>query len=119
MDHKTTVEQLKQKVKKFCDDRSWDQYHNAKDLAIGIITESSELLEHFRFKNEKEVAALFKNKKNKQEITEELIDIFHTILRFAQKFNIDLSEQLDKKMRKNEKKHPVKTWKMRNRKRAR
>ena len=49
---KTTIYDLKTRVKKFCDQRDWDQYHNAKDLAIGIITESAELLEHFRFNSE-------------------------------------------------------------------
>ena len=55
MDHETNIQALKEKVKLFCEERDWDQYHNAKDLAIGIITESSELLEHFRFKSEKEI----------------------------------------------------------------
>ena len=58
MDDKTTIQDLKEKVKKFCEDRDWDKYHNAKDLAIGIITESSELLEKFRFKSEKEIEKL-------------------------------------------------------------
>ena len=43
-DKKTNIQELKEKVKKFSEDRDWDQFHNAKDLAIGIITESSELL---------------------------------------------------------------------------
>ncbi len=50
MDHNTNIQELKQKVKDFCDERDWDQYHNAKELAIGIVTEASELLDHFRFK---------------------------------------------------------------------
>ena len=51
MDKNTTIQELKEKVRMFCEKRDWDQYHNAKDLSIGIITESSELLEFFRFKN--------------------------------------------------------------------
>jgi len=65
MDQKTTIEDLKKKVQSFCETRDWDQYHNAKDLAIGIITEASELLEHFRFKNEKEIEQFFRNPKKK------------------------------------------------------
>jgi hypothetical protein len=42
MDDKTTIQELKDKVRKFCEDRDWDKYHNPKDLAIGIITEASE-----------------------------------------------------------------------------
>ena len=51
MDNETSINELKDKIKKFCEDRDWDQYHNAKELAIGIVTESSELLQHFRFKS--------------------------------------------------------------------
>lgn len=53
-DDNTSVYELKELIRKFCEQRDWDQYHNPKDLAIGIVTEASELLEHFRFKSEKE-----------------------------------------------------------------
>ena len=59
MDSKTTVQELKERIKFFCEERDWDQFHDAKELSIGIITEASELLEHFRFKSKKEVEDLF------------------------------------------------------------
>jgi hypothetical protein len=46
-----------------------------KNFAIGVITEASELLEHFRFKNEKEIAEMLKNKAKKEEIEDELADL--------------------------------------------
>ena len=54
MDDKTTINDLKERIRLFCEERDWDRYHNAKDLAIGIITEAAELLEHFRFKSNEE-----------------------------------------------------------------
>jgi len=107
MDEKSNIKELKILVKKFCEERDWNQYHNAKDLAIGIITESSELLEHFRFKSIEEVDELFYNKSKRKEISEELVDIFYFILRFAEKYNIDLSEELQEKIKKNIKKYPI------------
>lgn len=115
-DHETKVHELKDKVKKFCDDRDWDQYHGAKDLAIGIITESAELLEHFRWKSEKEVNELFDKGEKKEEIEDEMADILYFLLRLAQRYGIDLSEVLEKKMRKNEKKYPVEKYKGSNKK---
>ena len=106
-DHKTNISVLKEKIKKFCEDRDWDQYHSAKELAIGVITEASELLVHFRFKSEKEVEDLFKNKDKRQEITEEMADVLYFLVRLAQKYNIDLTAELNKKMEKNEKRYPV------------
>ena len=107
MDSKTTVTDLKRKVQKFCDDRNWDRYHNAKDLAIGIITEASELLVQFRFKSEKEVEKLFKSPQTRTAICDEVVDILHTVLRFSQKYGIDLATELDRKMKKNGIKYPV------------
>ncbi len=116
MDHKTNINELKEKVKTFCDERDWDQYHNAKDLTIGIITEVSELLEHFRFKSEKEVESMFHDLKKRKEITEEMADVFYFLLRLAQRYNIDLTTEFDNKMKKNEQKYPVETVKGLNKK---
>src|SRR3989344_6558597 len=106
MDSQTSIQELKEKVKKFCEDRDWDQFHNAKELAIGITTESSELLDIFRFKSEEEINNMFKTEKREQ-ISEELADTLYFILRLAQKYNIDLTTELYKKMEKNHKKYPV------------
>jgi len=115
MDNKTNITELKEKIKKFCGERDWDQYHNAKELAIGVVTEASELLEHFRFKSEKEIEEMFKNSKREQ-ISEELADTLYFILRLAQKYNIDLTTELYKKMEKNHKKYPVEKVKGSNKK---
>ena len=107
MDHKTNINELKEQVKHFCEERDWDQYHNAKDLAIGIITESSELLEHFRFKSQKEITEMFKNKEKRKEISEEMADILYFLVRLAQKYDVDLTTELSEKMKKNEKRYPI------------
>ena len=107
MDEHATVEQLKAKVKKFCEARDWDQFHGPKDLAIGIITESSELLEHFRFKTDEQSKSALQKKTEKKEIEEELADILFFVLRFAQRFEIDLTSILDLKIKKNEKYYPI------------
>ena len=43
--------ELNQLIRDFCEDRDWDQFHSIKDLAIGLSTESNELLQLFRFKD--------------------------------------------------------------------
>lgn len=116
MDEKTNVQNLKEKVKKFCDDRDWGQFHNPKDLAIGLSTESNELLSLFRFKNIDEMIQLFKNPIKKEEISDEIADIFFFLLRFSQMYNIDLSEALDYKIEKNDKKYAISKFKGSNKK---
>jgi NTP pyrophosphatase (non-canonical NTP hydrolase) len=115
-DHETKLQELKEKVKKSCEERDWDQFHGAKDLAIGVITEASELLEHFRFKSEKEIEEMFKNPAKREDIEDEAADVLWFLLRFAQKYDIDLSEAAERKMKKFEKKYPVEKVKGSNKK---
>jgi len=107
MDHETNIQELKEQVKKFCEDRDWDQFHSAKELAIGIITESSELLEHFRFKSEEEINDMFENEEKKQKISEEMADVLYFLVRLSQKHNVDLTTELTKKIKKNEERYPI------------
>ena len=106
MDNKITIEQLKKEVQKFCEDRDWDQFHNPKELAIGISTEANELLQLFRFKSEDDMKALM-NSDKRTEVEEELADVLYFVLRFAQMNNIDLSTIVNNKIEKNDKKYPL------------
>ncbi len=105
-DNNTNILKLKDVVKEFCEERDWDQFHNPKDLAIGMSIEASELLEFFRFKNEDEIKEIFSSDK-RQKIEGEIADIFYGLLRFAQMNDIDLSSALLNKLKKNSEKYPV------------
>lgn len=105
-DKKITIEQLKNKVEEFCEKRDWDQFHNPKELAIGISTEANELLQIFRFKSEEDMKKIMSSDK-KIEVEEELADVLYFVLRFAQMNNIDLSSAVSNKIKKNNNKYPV------------
>lgn len=112
----TRIAELKQMVRRFSEERDWDQFHNAKDLTIGIVTEASELLETFRFKSEQEVEDMFKDDTQAKSIRDELADIFYFALRLAQKYDIDVSKSLAQKISDNAKKYPVERAKGSNKK---
>ncbi|MDD2321542.1 MAG: nucleotide pyrophosphohydrolase [Geobacteraceae bacterium] len=112
----STIQGLSKKVQEFCEARDWDQYHGPKDLAIGVITEASELLEHFRFLSEEQALDLFKDKKSKEDIEDELADVLFFLLRFSQRFDVDLAQALQRKMEKSNQKYPVEKSKGSNRK---
>ena len=116
LDKKTSLKELKDEVQYFCEERDWDQFHNPKDLAIGIITEASELLELFRFKSLHEMDEMLKDEKKKALIGEEIADVFFFLLRFVQMNDMDLSELLLKKIQINETKYPIETAKGSNKK---
>ena len=105
MENKTINELMKQ-VQEFCEARDWDQFHNPKDLAIGLSTESNELLDIFRFKTEEQMNKIM-NSSKREHVEEEIADVFFFVLRFAQMNNINLSEVLAKKIAKNNEKYPV------------
>jgi len=96
---------LTKKIIKFRDARDWKQFHNPKDLALSLVLEAGEVMEHFQWKNEAEIEKYIKT--NRDEIGEELADVLFFILLMCYDLDIDISGALDKKMAKNEKKYPV------------
>ena len=107
MDNKTTIYDLEQKIKQFCEEPDWDQFHNPKDLAIGISTEANELLDIFRFKTNEQMVKMFQDSVIKVNIEDEIADVLFFILRFAQMNHLDLEQCLNDKLIKNAKKYPV------------
>lgn len=116
MDNNTRIQEIKDRIQKYCEERDWDQFHNPKELSIGLITEASEVLEHFRFKSEDEMEQFLKDSKKREDIEDEMADVLFFLFRFAQKYNVDLSEAFNRKMSKNEKKYPVEKSKGSNKK---
>lgn len=98
-----------QKVRTFCDARNWRKFHNPKELSIGLVTESSELLELFRFQSSEQMDAMLDDTQTRQHIGDELADIFFFLLRFADLYNFNLNEALECKLRKNEARYPLET----------
>jgi dCTP diphosphatase len=108
-DQTVTLQQTKDWVREFCEQRGWTPFHGPKDLAIGLVTEASELLEIFRFVPESELPELLKNPETRDHIADELADSLYFILRFAQLHNFNLSECMRAKLIKNGKKYPLKS----------
>ena len=97
---------LTKKILAFHDARDWKQFHNPKDLAISLVLESGEVMEHFQWRSKEEVLEYAKT--HKEEIGEELIDVLVYLLTLMNTVGIDIEKAFDKKMKKNEKKYPVK-----------
>ena len=99
------IKALTEKIKKFRDERDWMQFHNHKDMALSIVLEAAELLEHFQWKTLDEINEYAKN--NKEEISEELADIATYLFELADNLEIDLPQAMEEKLRKNSQKYPV------------
>jgi NTP pyrophosphatase (non-canonical NTP hydrolase) len=96
---------LTEKIKKFRDERDWAQFHNHKDMALSLVLEAAELLEHFQWKSLDEVER--HTEAHKGEISQELADIAMYLFELADNLGIDLSKAIQEKLEHNAKKYPV------------
>lgn len=111
-----SLARLQSAVRRFCEDRDWDQFHDAKELAIGIVTEAGELLQHFRFQSVEQVEALLRETRSRQEIESEVADILIFVLRLADRYDIDLARAVEEKLEENARRYPVERVRGRNEK---
>lgn len=110
------LDELNKEVREFCEERDWTQFHTPKDLAIGLSTESNELLELFRFKDRSDQDALLADAEKRAEVEDELADILFFVLRFADLHDIDLEDALATKLEKNRERYPKDQYKSSNQK---
>ncbi len=99
------VEVLIEKIKEFRDARDWQQFHNPKDVALSLVLEAAEVLEHFQWKGQEEIDEYIKS--HKDDIGEELADVFYWVLLLSSDLGIDIADALNKKLKKNEEKYPI------------
>ena len=114
MDGTTTIQSVKDRCRAFCTARDWEKFHTPKELAIGLVTESAELLQLFRFKSDEEARALVKDPKRKEAVAHEAADALYFLLRLCEVMEIDVSEALAGKLAVNETKYPVEKVKGKN-----
>jgi len=106
-DKKTTVNQLKERLKSFVKERDWEQYHSPKSLSMSIAIEAAELMEKFQWLSNERSIELCKDEEKLKEIEKELADIAIYVLDFCNITNIDLSSAILNKLEENIKKYPV------------
>ena len=95
----TDIEQILGELRKFNQERDWDQFHNGKDLALALSIEAAELNEAFLWKDASKV--------NVDKVKEELADIFNYAILIADKYDLDIKQIILDKLQKNAEKYPV------------
>ncbi len=99
------LDKIKNKIRKFTDERNWGKYHSPKNLSMALSAEVGELLEIFQWLNDKESKNL--SEKDLQATKEELADIMIYLIRIADRLNIDLEDAIEEKLKINAKKYPI------------
>ena len=74
------------KIKQFNEERDWDKFHSPENLAKSISIEAGELLECFQWNSENY---------NKEEVCEELADVFTYCIQMAMKLDVEIETEFD------------------------
>jgi dCTP diphosphatase len=96
---------LRSQLAQFADERNWDQFHNPKNLAMALIAEAGELVEHFQWLSPQQAENLSADAK--AEVAMEIADVLLFLLRLADKLDIDPIGAAETKMKLNAEKYPV------------
>ena len=87
-----------ERIRKFTEERDWDQFHSPANLAKSIVIEAAELLECFQWSD---------TEYDLQHIKEELADVLVYSQNLLDKLEIDADEIVNMKMEQNEAKYPI------------
>lgn len=101
----TSLQALTHQLKAFAEERDWEQFHSPKNLAMALIVEAAELVEHFQWLQQSESENLSPEKH--QEVAYEMADILVYLLRLAERLDIDLLDVVQQKMQINADKYPA------------
>ncbi len=107
-------EDLTKRIVDFRDARDWKQFHNPKDMALSLVLEAAEVMEHFQWKDKKEMDEYIKT--NKEDISEELADVLYWVLLMSHDLDINIVNSFIKKLEKSDKKYPIEKSKGSNKK---
>ncbi len=97
--------QLRDALRKFADERDWDQYHSPKNLASALAVEAAELLERFQWLTEDQSRKLSPDELEK--VRHEMADVLNYLVRLADKLDVNLLEAASEKIELNAQKYPV------------
>jgi len=96
---------LTERLLRFRDARDWKQFHTPKELAIAVAIEAAELLEHFRWMRDDEVAEHLAAERDA--VADEVADVAAFLIYLADALQLDLIETVNRKFDRNDERYPV------------
>ena len=102
-----SLQELRDLVLRFRDERDWDQCHQPKELVAGLQIEAAALAELFLWKTSDEVELEMRDEDFRERLADELADVQTFLLYLAHASQVDLDEAVRAKLAKNAKKYPV------------
>lgn len=100
-----SIADLTRRIQGFVDARDWRQFHNAKDLSVAIAAEAGELLQHFVWQQESQIAGRVEDRR--EEISSEIADVGILLFELADNLGFKLGDVMAEKIARNEVRYPV------------
>lgn len=97
-------------MQQFVTERSWDQFHSPKNLAMSLAIEAAELMEHVQWLEPQASRELKQDAARKAAMGEEIADVFCYLLALCNALDLDLTSTTLAKMLKNQQKYPVEEY---------
>jgi NTP pyrophosphatase (non-canonical NTP hydrolase) len=99
------LDMLRDRLRAFVRERDWEQFHSPKNLAMAMIVEAAELVEHFQWLTEEQSKTVSPEKL--EQVSHEIADTFVYLLRMADVLGIDLIDAANAKITLNAQKYPA------------
>ena|SRR5688572_18082722 len=109
-----SIAALTDRIQRFVDARDWRVYHNPKDLSVAIAAEAGELMQHFVWQQDDQIASRVETKRD--EIASEIADVAILLFELADNLGLNLGEVMERKIVNNESRYPVEKARGNNRK---
>jgi len=100
-----TLDRIREQLRAFVAERDWDQFHNPKNLAMAMVVEAGELLEHFQWLTAEQAESL--SAEARAEVELEVADVLLFLLRLCDRLDIDPLQAAQRKLVLNARKYPV------------
>ena len=110
-DKNTTIQEIRSIIDSFADERDWQQFHSPKNLSMSISIESAELMELFQWLSLEDAKKVMESGKTRNDAIDEIADVLIYAFAFCIRNNIDISDAIRQKMKKNIKKYPKDKYK--------
>lgn len=102
-----SIKVIQEVLRKFVAERSWEGFHNPKNLVLALTGEVGELAEHFQWLTQEEAAQIKYSDQKRQAVAYEIVDVLSYLLRLADVLEVDLAEAIRQKIAVNAEKYPV------------
>ena len=104
------VQLIQSRLKKFAEERDWEQFHSPKNITMALSVEIAELVEIFQWSNSGGLDEI-NDPDTKVQIEKEIADIFNYLLKLTDMLDIDLEKAALNKIDENDAKYPVEKFK--------